>query len=165
MPDFLHSYLRTHEAGARAGSDLFHRAARNQRQKPYADALRQIAVEVEQDLGALRQLMRSLGTTPNPLLGGAAQLAERLGRLKPNGQLVRRSPLSDLVEVEACLNAVGAKRAGWQALSAAGIQARVELPGGSQPVTVETLLGRAEDQIDRLRGIHAIVAAEVLRPA
>ena len=39
-------------------------------------------------------------------------VAETVGRLKPNGTLVRRSPLSDLMELEALSAAVEAKRLG-----------------------------------------------------
>jgi hypothetical protein len=61
VPSPLTIYLRNHEAAARAGCDLFRRTAANQRHKPYADELRQVVTEVEEDLNSLRELMRRAG--------------------------------------------------------------------------------------------------------
>ena len=80
------------------------------------------------------------------------QSGERLGRLKPNGGLVRRAPLSDLIEVEGMRDAVHAKAAAWQAMTAAGLT----LP------EVATLAARADDQLGRLNALHRRVAADVL---
>jgi len=88
------------------------------------------------------------------LLDAAMQAGELAGRLKPNGRIVRRSPLSDLVEVEGLLDAVRAKAAGWQALLAAD--------PAHFAADVEPLVGRAESQINRLVEIHRTVAADVL---
>jgi hypothetical protein len=154
VPTPLAIYLRNHEAAARAGCDLFHRTASNQAHKPYADELRQLAAEVEEDLTSLRDLMRAVGVRPDLLLGSALQLAERVGRLKPNGRLFRRAPLSDLIEIEGLLDAVHAKASGWQALAAARQDDWRD--------SVGALIQRAESQIDRLAEIHRSVAAEVL---
>ena len=156
MPSQLSIYLRNHEAAARAGHDLVRRTALNQRRKPYADDLRRLVVENQEDLDALHALMRRLEVTPDQLLGTALRLGERAGRLKPNGHLVRRAPLSDLVEVEGVLSATQIKAAGWRALRAAGI---------GQPDELSDLLGRAERQLERLTALHAQVAAGAIAPA
>ncbi len=49
---------------------------------------------------------------PDGLLGTVTRLSERVGQLKPNGHLVRRAPLSDLVGVEGTLEALQRKVAG-----------------------------------------------------
>jgi len=113
-----------------------------------------VAAVVAQDVATLRGLLRDWGVRPDAVGGLALRAGERLGRLKPNGQLVRRSPLSDLVEVEAGLDAVHAKACGWQALRAAH--------GSDTPVDLDELERRAEDQLSRMRAIHATVAAAVL---
>ncbi|HEY5788534.1 MAG TPA: hypothetical protein VIT65_27555 [Microlunatus sp.] len=74
--------------------------------------------------------------------------------MKPNGRILRRSPLSDLIEIEALLDAVSAKRAGWYALAA------VHLPADA--THVDGLISRADDQLEGLRSIHATLAARVL---
>ena len=158
VPSPLTIYLRNHEAAARAGCDLFRRTAANQRHKPYADELRQLVTEVEEDLNSLRELMRRAGVRPNLLLGSALRLAERVGRLKPNGRLLRRAPLSDLIEIEGLHDAVHAKAAGWRALAGA------QQDNWSDSIGVEVLIQRAKGQVDRLAAIHQSVAADVLNP-
>jgi hypothetical protein len=152
VPSQLAIYLRDHEAAAQAAYDLFRRTVSNQRRKPYADDLRDLAAEARQDLGSLRAVMKQLGVSPDPLLAGALRLGERVGRLKPNGHLIRRAPLSDLVEIEGLLLAVDASAAAWEALAAAGVGA----------VDVAAQISRAARQRERLAAIHRSVAARVL---
>lgn len=99
--------------------------------------------------------MRGVQVVPNPLLGLVLQLGERMGRLKPNGRVIRRSPLSDLIEIEALSDAINAKRAGWYALASARL-------APSQTSQVAELIDRADDQLARLRPLHATLAAQVL---
>lgn len=156
VPLQLTVYLRNHEAAARAGQDLYRRTVSNHRRKPYVDELRDLATEARADLGALRQLMRQLGVSPDRLLGVTLQLGERVGRLKPNGHVLRRAPLSDLVEIEGLLDATHVKAAGWSALAAAKVDT------GQPGLDLEALRQRAEDQLQRLRVIHRTVAADAL---
>jgi hypothetical protein len=156
VPNDLHVYLRNHEAAASAGYDLIRRAASSQRSRPYGDTLTELAAEDRRDLDALRQLMAQLGVRPDRILGTAARLGERAGRLKPNGHLVRRAPVSDLVEVEGILDVLQLKAAGWRALAAAGV-------GPADPSTdLDTLTSRAEAQIRELTAVHLQVAGTVL---
>ncbi len=149
-------YLRNHEAAQRAGHDLFRRVVANQACKPYAEDLRQLTDDVHDDLHALQDFMTRAGVSPDPVLVAALRLGERLGRLKPNGSLVFRAPLTDLIEIEGLLGAVSAKAAAWQALSAAGVDAWAE------PLDVGVLIDRASAQTDRLQEIHRSVAAVLL---
>jgi hypothetical protein len=151
---WLAIYLRNHEAAAGAGADLFTRLSGSQSKRPWGAELVAVSEEVGQDLRTLRGLLRSQGVRPDPVSGLALRVAERVGRLKPNGRVVRRSPLSDLVEVEAGLDAVHAKACGWQALRAAY--------GPDAPVDLDELARRAEDQLARMRVVHATVASAVL---
>lgn len=147
-------YLRNHAAAADAGKDLFDRMARSQADRPWGPTLVAVATEVTQDVKTLRALLRDWGVRPDPWSSLALRAGERVGRLKPNGHLLSRAPLSDLVEVEAGLDAVHAKACGWQALLAAH--------GSAVPADLDELAGRAEDQLARLRVVHATVAAAVL---
>lgn len=159
MPRPLTIYLRNHEAAARAGCDLFRRTVSSHRHQPYAGDLRQVAAEVYEDLDSLRALMRHAGVKPDLLLGVVLRLGERAGRLKPNGRVLRRAPLSDLIEIEGLLDAVHAKAAGWQALAAAGLTNR------GDTTDVEKLIQRADGQVERIAAIHRSVAAAVLDAA
>lgn len=156
MQRLLAIYLRDQEAIGRAGSDLFRRALRNQGRHPRAAELRELAVEGGRDLTALHDLMRQLGVRSSPLLIAALRGGERLGRLKLNGSLFRRSPLSDLVEVQALLTLAHLKVAAWEAIAAAD----PETAGAS--VDVAALLHRANRQVERLVALHRQVAVEAL---
>lgn len=145
-------YLRNHEAAAQAGRDLFRRASKAQRSQPWPGDLGSLASDVEDDLRSLRQIMGTLNVSPDLAAGIALRVGERVGRFKPNGRLLSRSPLSDLIEIEGLLSAVRAKEAGWRALRAAGV-----LPGRLEPL-LEDLLRRAERQIERLLAMHRLAA-------
>jgi hypothetical protein len=151
---WLTIYLQNHEAAASAGADLFARMSRSQRERPWGPAVVAVAAEVAQDLRTLRGLLRAAGVRPDLASSLALRAGERVGRLKPNGRIVRRSPLSDLVEVEAGLDAVQAKAAGWAALRVAY--------RSDPPVDLDELTRRADDQLARMRSVHARVAAAVL---
>ena len=151
----VHVYLRNHEAAALAGHDLIRRTAGSQRRRPYGENLRRLVVESQEDLDALHGLMRRLGVSADRLAGTALRLGERAGRLKPNGSLIRRSPVSDLVEIEAVLSVLQVKAAGWRALLAAGVADRDELD-------VADLLARAERQLAQLTTVHRQAAVASL---
>lgn len=84
------------------------------------------------------------------------QVGERVGRLKPNGSVLRRAPLSDLVEVEALLDAVHAKQAGWRALQVAGLNVPTSV------ADLAELIRRADRQSAQLYELHEEVARRVL---
>ena len=155
MSSPLSIYLRNHEAAAQAGRDLFHRAATNHRSEPYAMDLRQLAAEVREDVRSLRELMDELDVQPDRVMGTLMRAGERVSRLKPNGHLLQRSPLTPLIEVEGMLDAVRAKSAGWQALLASGVH--------SERVDIAELRRRADDQAARLTVIHESVATVLAR--
>lgn len=156
MPSQLTIFLRNHEAAARAGLDLIRRTAKNQQNQPYAGELAAIADEAREDLTSLQLLMRHLEVEPDTVLSTALRLGERAGRLKPNGHLLRRAPLSDLVEVQGVLSALTLKAAGWRALAAAQVA-----EDGDPDLT--QLIVRAERQIERMLPLHHAVAVRTLR--
>jgi hypothetical protein len=155
---FLTIYLRNHDAAAQAGMELFRRAERNQRDRPYATELTALRADVEQDARALRSVLAAEGVQPDRPQSLLLQLGERVGRLKPNGSLLRRSPLSDLIEVEVMFDAVRAKAAGWQALST------LPTPPWRDQVDPEHYYQRAMDQAERLSTIHRSVATRLFTP-
>ncbi len=148
-------YLRNHAAAADAGLSLFRRAAARQRDRPYGAELAMLRDEVDQDRRTYRVLLRAVRTPHDQVQSAALRLGERVARLKPNGHLVRRAPLSDLIEVEAMVDAVRAKSAGWLALS------RVAEPPWAGQVDINEQLARALDQVTRLEQIHRTVATRV----
>ena len=132
---FLAIYLRDHHAAGVAGTRLATRAARAQ---TATSDLRAVALEIEQDLSALEGIMRSLGVERDRGKDALARIGERLGRLKPNGRHRERSPLSDVLELEALVVGITGKKALWLSLRA----------GSSAPTEdLERLVERAESQL------------------
>jgi hypothetical protein len=101
------------------------------------DDLRRVAYEIRQDLFALEGLMRRLGVEPDRAKDTLSRIAERVGRLKLNGRLLRRSPLSDLLELETLVVGITAKQALWVSLR--------EVPD-IQIEELDQLFERAEEQ-------------------
>ncbi len=114
--DLLSVYLNDHLTGASGGVELFRRAAHTQTSPGARSTLQALADEVAEDRQALRDLMQQLEVTPQQHRIALGWLAEKVGRLKPNGSLLSRTPLTDLVELEAMRLGVEGKLACWQAL-------------------------------------------------
>lgn len=116
MSELLHLYLNDHLAGAVAGTELARRAAAENEGTEFGAFLTDLAQEIEVDRLALEALMETLGASRDLLKGGTAWLAEKLGRLKLNGQLTGYSPLSRLLELELLASGVEGKLCLWRAL-------------------------------------------------
>ena len=153
-------YLRHHVAASRGGVDLFHRSARTQLSNEARRELRDLAAEVTQDREQLLRILARLGVRRPRVAEVLVGVAETLGRLKPNGTLVRRSPLSDVMELEALSTAVAAKRLGWVTLRLVG-----ERDGRFDPAEIDALIARAEDQQARLEGLRGQAVLGVLAVA
>ncbi|MFD8705513.1 hypothetical protein ACFV1W_23355 [Kitasatospora sp. NPDC059648] len=115
-PDLLGIYLNDHLAGATTGVERVRHLARATAGSPLGRDLGPIAAEIAEDRRTLLAIMRNLGVPVRRYKVGAAWIAERAGRLKTNGRLVRRSPLSTFFELEMLRLAVEGKAAGWQTL-------------------------------------------------
>lgn len=113
-------YLNDHLAGATAGTARVRYLLRSCGDPALADALAPIADEIAEDRASLLHVMRRLDVPVRRYKVYAGRAAEQMGRLKSNGSLVRRSPLSTLWELEALRLGVDGKTAVWQALRALG---------------------------------------------
>lgn len=81
-----------------------------------APVLERLRDELHQERRVLRGLAEHLGLTLSPWKPAAAAVAERVGRLKPNGRAVSQSPLSLHLELEAIRSGVAGKRSLWATL-------------------------------------------------
>ncbi len=146
--ELLGIYLNDHLAGASAGAAMFQRAAHSARGEAKVELLR-LTAEVSQDRQSLLDLMSGLGVRVRRYKVIAGWVAEKVGRFKLNGYLSGRSPLSDLVELEALLLGVQGKAAGFRTLRSLTDQhARLD------PSQRNQLIDRAErhsDVLERLR--------------
>ena len=101
-------YLNDHLTGATAGIELAKRCRGSNEGTPLGDYLGRFISEIEEDRDAVRALLQRLGLGENRLKQLGGFVAEKLGRLKLNGQLTGYSPLSRLLEVEGlCLGVEG----------------------------------------------------------
>ncbi|MEU6312686.1 hypothetical protein [Streptomyces sp. NPDC047014] len=155
-PSFLGIYLNDHLTGANGGVELLRRAARAQRNGPYGASLESLAEDVAQDRASLRTLMADLDV---PVLRARAVLgrvAERAGLLKLNGRLLSRSPLSDVLELEAMLVGVEGKAACWRSLRGlARTDPRIDA------AAMDELIRRAEQQIRTLEALRSAAAVSL----
>jgi len=113
----LSIYLNDHLAGSAAGVELARRTRASNRDEPeFGPALTEICAEIEADRETLKDLMDRLGIHQDPLKPVAARIGEKLGRLKPNGQVRGYSPLSRVVELEGLALGITGKMQLWRAL-------------------------------------------------
>jgi hypothetical protein len=110
-------YLNDHLAGSTVGVELAKRAAKENEGTDYGEPLARVAREIEQDREALKRLMDALDVKPDHPKVMAGWVAEKLGRLKPNGQILGYSPLSRLVELESLALGITGKVSLWEALT------------------------------------------------
>lgn len=110
---WLTIYLRDHHAASAGGVALAKRALGSRHP---------LAEQIARDRKTLEELMRQLGVPPSAMKVGFVRIAERLSRLKLNGRLFKRSPLSHILELETLVVGIRGKEALWTALLAAGLR-------------------------------------------
>lgn len=145
-------YLNDHMAGSTGAVELVRRAAGSNRGTAYGEALAELRTEIEEDRAALASIMGRLGIGVDRVRIGLAWSAEKLGRLKLNGQWSGYSPLSRLEELEILELGVTGKLLLWQALSHTEITAD----------ELEPLIERARSQRERLEGLRREAAIAAL---
>ena len=155
--DLLGIYLNDHLAGATAGVELAHRMARSHSGPEAASTMRSLAAEIARDRSALRDIMAGLGVPARAYKVCAGWIGEKVGRLKLNGRLRSRSPLSNLEELEMLRLGVEGKAAGWRTLRVlADSDPRLD------SAQLEGLMSRARDQADLLEELRVRAADEIL---
>ena len=160
VQDPLGIYLNDHLAGATAGVQLARRVAGAQ-QVPAAEAdLRELAGEVAEDRAALLDIMGTLGVPVRSYKVWAAWAGEKAGRLKPNGRLATRSPLSNLEELEILRLGVEGKAAGWRTL-----RALADTDGRLDAGRLDELISRARRQAGFLEESRVRAAWQVITAA
>lgn len=157
MTDLLAIYLQDHETGATAEVRRFHRVAQTHSDTSVRAVVQRLADEAEADHAELADIMGTLGYQPSEAKDLAAVVGEAVGALKPNGRVTSRSPLTDVVELEALTLAVVGKRLIWELLLQRPVTARA-----IGVARLERLLGRATDQGEQLNGLRLACADQIL---
>jgi hypothetical protein len=149
-------YLNDHLAGATAGMDLARRLARTEGEWAGGGRLERLAEEIEQDRAALLEMMAAVGEPVRNVEVWAAWLGEKIGRVKLNGRVVARSPLSRVVELEVMRLGVEGKVAGWRTL-----RARAEVDSRLDTGKLDELIASGRSQITRLERLRTRAATEL----
>lgn len=150
-------YLNDHLAGATVGVELARRMARSQIGSRADNTIQRLAAEISQDRSALQDIMAALGIPVRTYKVYAGWIGEKAGRLKLNGRLWSRSPLSNLEELEMLRLAVEGKAAGWRTLRVvADSDPRLD------PARLDGLMSRARGQADLLEELRTRAADDVI---
>jgi len=151
---YLAIYLNDHYAGSTLGIELAKRAAKHNRgDAEFGPPLQRIAAEIDEDRDELKRIMARLEVSEQRTRAALGWAAEKAGRLKPNGNLLRFSPLSRVVEIEGLITGVSGKLSLWRALLAiVPSEPRLDEAG------LTRLADRAEDQLQRLHALRGAVA-------
>ncbi len=146
--DLLGIYLNDHLAGAAGGVALARRVA-GSRTGSEGEQTRRLAQEIAEDRDSLIAIMGRLGVRRTFYKEPFAVLAERAGRWKTNGSVLRRSPLSDVVEYEMLTLGITGKHSGWLSL-------RELAPGRAEldVAELDVLIQRAEAQLELVQRLR-----------
>jgi hypothetical protein len=141
-------YLSDHLAGATAGQGRIERMARDFTDTPFHAELTALAAQIREEREYVRGLVGDFDLPRRMPRRAAAWVAERAGRLKLNGRVVSRSPMTLLLESELMRSAVMGKLGMWQTLH--------DLSGdlGLDGSRFDELATRARAQIGTLDRIH-----------
>ena len=160
MNDFLGIYLNDQLALGILWREVARRSQRNNSNTELGEALARVSTGIAEDLETFQRIMCRLGISMNPVKAGLAVGAERLGRLKLNGQLGTYSPLSRFMELDFLVMGIEGKKLLWTTLrDLAGLASR--LPD----VDFDGLIERAERQRADLEPFRVRAGTEALAAA
>jgi hypothetical protein len=137
-PELLAIYLNDHLAGSAAGVEMARRTRASNSDTEFDQPLARLCADIETDRKSLEAVMDELGIDRSRLKPALGWLAEKFGRVKPNGQLRGYSPLSRVVELESLLLGITGKLRLWSLLD--------ELVGDQASADFAVLIARAEEQ-------------------
>ena len=158
-PHLLGIYLNDHLAGSAGGLELAKRLADGHRDTAAADDLAWLVEQVAEDRDALIQILVQLKLPRTRYKEPLAWAAEKVGRLKPNGHLLDRSPLSSVVELEGMKLGVTGKLSAFRTLrTLADTDTRLD------PAVLDELINRAQEQIARLEQLRVRAVVEAFGP-
>jgi hypothetical protein len=157
-PALLGIYLNDQLALGVLWREVARRARRENDGTDLGAMLERVSSAIAEDVGTFESIMARLDVARSPVKTTAAVVAERLGRLKPNGRLRGYSPLSRFVELEFLAMGLDGKKLLWTTLrDLAGLRER--LP----EVDFDGLIARAEAQRDDLEPFRVAAGAAALR--
>ena len=155
--DLLELYLSDHLTGATAGVNRIERMAADYVDTPVYAELATVAAEIRSDRELLRNVIEDLGLARKPYRQAVAWVGERVGRLKLNGRVLERSPMTMLLEAELMRSAVVGKLGGWQTIREHAEDLQLD------PQVFEDLIASSHRQLETLDRVHAYARQRALR--
>lgn len=157
MEKFLRIYLNDQLALGVLWREIARRARRENSGTELGNALAHVSEGIAEDVDTFRTMMHRLGVRANPIKTGLAISAERVGRMKPNGQMRGYTPLSRFTELEFLTMGIEGKKQLWTTLrDLAGLDRR--LPD----IDFDELIERAERQRGELDPFRVRAGADAL---
>ena len=151
-------YLNDHLAGSMTGIELVKRAARQYDGTPLGDFFAGLGAEIEEDRNALKDFMAANAIEEDRYKIAAAWVFEKAARLKFNGALLRRSPLTPFVELETRALGIHGKERLWRAL-------RANPADEATAARLDELIARAQSQQESVERQRVEQGAQVCSPA
>jgi hypothetical protein len=145
----LSIYLNDHYLGANGGVALARRIAKTHRETGFGPELAQLADDIDDDRATLVSFMKQLGVRAQQWRAPAGAAAEKIARLKLNGHVLSRSPLSSIIELEALLTGVEGKRRLWRTL-----RHLAEDDQRLDAAELDALIDRSLNQTELLEGVR-----------
>ncbi|MGW6877613.1 transaldolase [Streptomyces xanthophaeus] len=152
-------YLNDHYSAATGGLELFRRAAKGRTSAEADTVLTELTRQADEDRDALAQIMTDLEVPISHSKAALGWLAEKAGRLKTNGHLLTRSPLSDVLEAESMLLGVQGKKACWRTL-----ETLAHTDERLSTTHLDALAARAEKQLVLLEELRIAAVTQALSP-
>jgi hypothetical protein len=154
--DLLGIYCNDHLMASTGGIELVSRMLGEHRGASYEPHLERLLGELREERTALRAMMTALGFPVRQYKQLATWVGEKVSRLKLNGRLLSRSPLSELIEFEFIATAVLGKRAGFETL-----REHAEVEPRLDAALLDRLIRQANKQHEWLSEARREVAARV----
>ncbi|WP_275003372.1 NAD-dependent epimerase/dehydratase family protein [Promicromonospora iranensis] len=150
-------YLSDHLTGTTAGLERMELMTRSHRDTPFHAELAEATEQLRGERELYRDLMDRLGVPFRRHRQLAAWLAEKAGRLKLNGRVTRRSPMSPVLEAELMRSAVLGRISGWQTLREHADEI------GLDPVQLDGLIDLDHRQLELFDRFHAYLRQRAFR--
>jgi UDP-glucose 4-epimerase len=150
-------YLSDHFSGATAGLERMERMTRAYRDTPFHAELAEATEQIRAERELYRDLLELLEVPRRRYRQAAVWLGEKAGRLKLNGRVIERSPMTGVLEAELMRSAVLGKISGWQTL----LEHADDI--GLDATQLDALIEHADQQIEMLERFHEYVRERAFR--
>ncbi len=126
-PKYLAIHLNDHLAAALATREVAKRMALQYGGSDLGELARGLLPRLEENLRAIEEVMAGAGVARNRVKPALAWGAEKAGRLKLNGHVTGKSPLSPLVELDGLSLGIEANLLLWRNLAAVAAEHRLDV--------------------------------------